>query len=156
MLLWIHDTRCEAKLICAKFLMLGNDLSVWDFLRSMTLPWLLMIFQSSMTFDDFSRKFYFSRFSRPCGNPSASQSRKSWVAQRTIHGGSLGGPCNLWVVCIRCGQKWQWNNNIVMCYLFLTSNKKHEIDISNSPITLKFDRRHSSNDAKSCLSYFRK
>ena len=28
-----------------------------------------MIFQSSMTFHDFSRKFYFSRFSRPCGNP---------------------------------------------------------------------------------------
>ena len=38
----------------------------------MTFPWLLMIFQSSMTFHDFSRKFYFSRFSRfsrPCGNP---------------------------------------------------------------------------------------
>ena len=66
------DTRCEAKLICAKFLMLGDDLSVWDFLSSMTFPWLLMIFQSSMTFHDFSRKFYFSRFSRfsrPCGNP---------------------------------------------------------------------------------------
>ena len=45
---------------------------VWDFLSSMTFPWLLMIFQSSMTFHDFSRKFYFSRFSRfsrPCGNP---------------------------------------------------------------------------------------
>ena len=42
MLLWIHDTRCEAKLISAKFLMLGDDLSVWDFL-------------SSMTFDDFSK-----------------------------------------------------------------------------------------------------
>ena len=39
------------------------------FLSSMTFPWLLMIFQSSMTFHDFSRKFYFSRFSRPCGNP---------------------------------------------------------------------------------------
>ena len=36
------------------------------FLSSMTFPWLLMIFQSSMTFHDFSRKFYFSRFSRPC------------------------------------------------------------------------------------------
>ena len=45
MLLWIHDTRCEAKLISAKFLMLGDDLSVWDFL-------------SSMTFDD----FWFSKF----------------------------------------------------------------------------------------------
>ena len=53
--------------------MLGDDLSVWDFLSSMTFPWLLMIFQSSMTFHDFSRKFYFSRFSRfsrPCGNPA--------------------------------------------------------------------------------------
>ena len=30
---------------------------------------ILMIFQSSMTFHDFSRKFHFSRFSRPCGNP---------------------------------------------------------------------------------------
>ena len=49
--------------------MLGDDLSVWDFLSSMTFPWLLMIFQSSMTFHDFSRKLYFSRFSRPCGNP---------------------------------------------------------------------------------------
>ena len=28
-----------------------------------------MTFQSSMTFQDFSRKFYFSRFSRPRGNP---------------------------------------------------------------------------------------
>ena len=41
-LLWIHDTRCEAKLISAQFPMLGDDLSVWDFL-------------SSMTFDDFSK-----------------------------------------------------------------------------------------------------
>ena len=47
-------------------------------------------------------------------NDSAAQSRKSWVAQRTIHGGSLGGPCNLWVVRIRYSQKWQWTNNIVM------------------------------------------
>ena len=50
----------------------GDDLSAWDFQSSMTFPWLLMIFQSSMTFHDFSRKFYFSRFSRfsrPCGNP---------------------------------------------------------------------------------------
>ena len=75
MLLWIHDTRWEAKLISAKFLMLGDDLSVWDFLSSMTFPWLLMIFQSSMTFHDFSRKLYFSRFSRPCGNP------ESWYIQ---------------------------------------------------------------------------
>ena len=36
---------------------------------SKTFPWLLMIFQSSMTFHDFSRKFHLSRFSRPCGNP---------------------------------------------------------------------------------------
>ena len=60
------------KLISVKFLMLGDDLSAWDFQSSMTFPWLLMIFQSSMTFHDFSRKFYFSRFSRfsrPCGNP---------------------------------------------------------------------------------------
>ena len=72
MLLWIHDTRCEAKLISAKFLILGDDLSMRDFLSSMTFPWLLMNFQSSMTFHDFSRKFYFSMFSRlsrPCGNP---------------------------------------------------------------------------------------
>ena len=69
MLLWIHDTRCEAKLINAKFLMLGDDLSVWDVLSSMTFPWLLMIFQSPMTFHDFPRTFYFPRFSRPCGNP---------------------------------------------------------------------------------------
>ena len=69
MLLLIHDTRCEAKFISAKFLMLGDDLSVWDFLSSMTFPWLSMIFQSSMTFHYFSRKIYFSRFSRPCGNP---------------------------------------------------------------------------------------
>ena len=69
--LWIHDTRCEAKLISAKFVMLGDDLSVVDFLSSMTFPWLLMIFQSSMTFHNFSRKLYFSRFSRPCGNPGA-------------------------------------------------------------------------------------
>ena len=68
MLLWIHDTRCEAKLISTKFLMLGDDLSVWYFLSSMTFPWLLMIFQSSMTFHGFSRKFYFSRSSRPCVN----------------------------------------------------------------------------------------
>ena len=55
----ISDDRCEAKLISAKFLMLGDDLLVWDFL-------------SSMTFLDFSRRLYFSRFSkfsRPCGNP---------------------------------------------------------------------------------------
>ena len=39
------------------------------FSKFMTFPWLLMIFQSSMTFNDFSRKFQFSRFSRPCGNP---------------------------------------------------------------------------------------
>ena len=57
------------KLISVKFRMLGDDLSVWDFQSSMTFPWLLMIFQSSMTFHDFSRKFYFSRFSRPSGNP---------------------------------------------------------------------------------------
>ena len=63
------DTRCEAKLISAKFQMLGDNLSVWDFLSSMTFPWLLMIFQSSMTFHDFSRQFYYFRFSRPCGNP---------------------------------------------------------------------------------------
>ena len=48
---------------------ISDDLSVWNFLSSMTFPWLLTIFQSSMTFHDFSRKFYFSRFSRPCGNP---------------------------------------------------------------------------------------
>ena len=42
----------------------------------------------------------------PGGGISAAQSRKSWVAQRTIHGGSLGGPCNLWVVRIRCGKDW--------------------------------------------------
>ena len=29
---------------------------------------------------------------------SAVQSWKSWVTQRTIHGGSLGGPCYIWVV----------------------------------------------------------
>ena len=78
MLLWIHDTRCEAKLISAKFLMLGDDLSVWDFLSSMTFPWLLMIFFKvpwlSMTFP----KFYFSRFSRPCGNPAASLAICEW------------------------------------------------------------------------------
>ena len=61
MLLWIHDTRCESKLISAKFPMLGDDLSVWDF-------------QSSMTFLGFSRKFYSSMFSRPCGNPD----RRLW------------------------------------------------------------------------------
>ena len=81
MLLWIHDTGCEAKLISAKFLMLGDDLSVWNFLSSKTFPWLLMSFQSSMTFHDFSRKFYFSRFSqfsRPCGNPVISGHSLSW------------------------------------------------------------------------------
>ena len=41
----------------------------WFIVSSKTFPWLLMIFQSSMTFHDFSRKFCFSRFSRPCGNP---------------------------------------------------------------------------------------
>ena len=74
MLLRIHVTRCEAKLISAKFLMLGDDFLVCNFLSSITFPWLLMIFQSSMTFHDFSWKFYvsrFSRFSRPCGNPVA-------------------------------------------------------------------------------------
>ena len=76
MFLWIHDTRCEAKLISAEFLILGDDLSVWDFQSSLTFPWLLMIFQSSMTFHDFSRKFYFSRFSRPCRNPD-----RSWAWQ---------------------------------------------------------------------------
>ena len=77
---WIHDTGDEAKVISVKFLMLGDDLSVWDFQSSMTFPWLLMIFQSSMTFHDFSRKFYFSRFSRfsrPCGNPEYNQSQMS-------------------------------------------------------------------------------
>ena len=39
----------------------GGDLSVWDF------PWLLMIFQSSTTFHDFSRKFIFPGFPDPVG-----------------------------------------------------------------------------------------
>ena len=59
----------------------AGDLSVWDFLSSMTFPWLLMIFQSSMTFHDFSRKFYFSRFSRfsrPCGNPEWTHFTTIW------------------------------------------------------------------------------
>ena len=57
---------------------------------------------------------------------SAVQNRNSWVAQRTIHDGSLDGPCNFWVVRIWCDQKWKWNNNIVIhvCYLFSTNNKK--------------------------------
>ena len=58
-----------------------GDLSVWDFLSSMTFPWLLMIFQSSMTFHDFSRKLYFSRFSRfsrPCGNPEWTHFTTIW------------------------------------------------------------------------------
>ena len=72
MLLWIHDSRCETKRISAKFLMLGGDLLMWDFLSSMTFPWLLMIFQSSMTFHDLKKK-YFSRFFRPRGNPDPFQ-----------------------------------------------------------------------------------
>ena len=52
-LIWIHDTRCEAKLISAKFLMLAG--------------WFISVRFSK--FHDFSRKFYFFRFSRPCGNP---------------------------------------------------------------------------------------
>ena len=38
---------------------------------------------------------------------SAVQSPKSWVAQRTTHGGWLGGPYYLWVVRICYGQKWR-------------------------------------------------
>ena len=44
-----------------------------DFLSSITFPWLLMIFQSSMTFRDFSKNNYFPSFSGPCGNPAGSQ-----------------------------------------------------------------------------------
>ena len=55
---------------------------------------------------------------------SAAQSQNSWVAQRTIHDGSLSGPCYFWVVRIWCDQKWKLNNNIVMRYLFSTSKKQ--------------------------------
>ena len=85
MILWIHDTRCEAKLIRAKFLMLG----VIYRCKIFQVPWLLMIFQSSMTFHDFSRKFYFSRFSRPCGNPVF------WRACKTLVKQPPGGHLNI-------------------------------------------------------------
>ena len=92
------------------------------------------------------------RLSNSC---SAVQIRKFWVAQRTIHGRSrsLGGPCYIWVVHIWCGQKWQWNNNIVI--YFQPATEKREIDISNSPIAWKFGRWLSSNAAKPHLPYFK-
>ena len=97
MLLWIHDSRCEAKLISTKFLMLGDDLSVWDFLSSMTFPWLLMIFQSSMTFHDFSRIFYFARFSRPCGNPESMPPRGMALNKSDLNSYDAGdGIFRLW------------------------------------------------------------
>ena len=50
-LLWIHDTRCEAKLISAKFLMQGYDLSVWDLISKFhDFPWL---FQKILFFQVF-------------------------------------------------------------------------------------------------------
>ena len=42
-----------------------------------------------------------------------------------------------------------------MCYSFSTSNKKPEIDISNSPIAWKSDRWRSSNAAKPRLSHLK-
>ena len=81
-LIWIHDTRSEAKLISTKFLMLGDDLSVWDFLSSMTFPWLLMIFQSSMTFPE---NFIFPGFPDPVGTLTVSQKT---IKTNSLHDGN--------------------------------------------------------------------
>ena len=94
-----------------------------------------------------------------CSYCSAVQSRKSWVVKRTIHAGSLGGPCYIWVVRIYwCGQKWQWNNNFVMWHCdiyFQPVTKKREIGVSNTPIARKFDRWPSSHAVKPRLSYLK-
>ena len=50
---------------------------------------------------------------------------------------------------IWCGQKWQSNSNVVMCYWFSTSSKKPRDWYFHSLISLKFHRRLSSNIAKS-------
>ena len=81
---------------------------------------------------------------------SAVKSRKSWVAQRTNHGGSLGGPCHLWVVLIYDVVRNDNETAMSLCVIYFQPvPKRHVIDGMHSLITLKVDRRLGSNTTKS-------
>ena len=81
---------------------------------------------------------------------SAAKNRKAWVAQRTNHGGSLGGPCHLWVDCICDVVRNDNETAMSLCVIYFQPvPKRHMIDNMCSLITLKFDRLLGNNTAKS-------
>ena len=85
---------------------------------------------------------------------SAVKSRKSWVAQQTNHGGSLGGPCHLWVVRIYDVVRNDNETAMSLCVIYFQPvPKRNMIDDIHSLITLKFDRQLGSNTAKSPIIF---
>ena len=92
---------------------------------------ILKIFQSSMTFHDFSGKFYFSRFSRPCGNPDLT------IRQMTLKNNRAPLLCYFKLCASLRSHMWiQTGVTVWKCPIWV------KIDNCLCRVTLKFDGWH--------------